>query len=65
MVNMPLKSKEKNNMENNYKKELVFVSHLLLKLIYDEEINFNERQSLENIIADLDFHDLKEDEFRY
>lgn len=52
-------------MENNYKKELAFVSHLLLKLIYDEEINSNERQSLENIVADLDFHDLKEDEFRY
>lgn len=52
-------------MNDNEKKQLAFISGILLKLVTNVEVTDNESQSLENIASDLGCFDLKESEFRW
>lgn len=52
-------------MNEENKKKLAFISGMLLKVIHGLDLTYNEVQSLENIVDELDYDKIEENEFRW
>lgn len=52
-------------MTEKEQKQLAYVAHMLWKLATGLDVDFNERQSLDNIADELGFQEIDENYFRY
>ena len=52
-------------MTEKEQKQLAYVTHMLWKLATGLDVDFNERQSLDNIADELGFQEIDENYFRY
>jgi hypothetical protein len=52
-------------MTEDERKQLAFISGMLLKVLTGQQVSENEIQSLDNITSDLGFWNLDEKEFRW
>lgn len=60
-----LRLEKREFMTEKEQKQLAYVAHMLWKLATGLDVDFNERQSLDNIADELGFQEIDENYFRY